>query len=529
MASRAAPAPARHAAPPPAAPAGDVATLPVKHHGLLTLAVMMASIMQILDTTIANVALPHMESSLGATSETVTWALTSYLVASAIAIPITGWLAERIGSRNLFIWAVIAFTASSLLCGAATGLGEMVLFRAFQGISAAFIGPLSQTVLMDINPPSKQAKAMALWGMGIMVGPIMGPVIGGWLTENYNWRWVFLINVPLGIMTVILMLWLLPSRPKTDRRFDLFGFSMLALGLASLQVMLDRGTQLDWLDSTEILVEGAIAIGCLWMFAVHMAWGRQPLFDRSLLGNPNMSAALLFMLVVGMVMFASMALLPPMLQQLFGYTVLDTGLLLAPRGFGILVSMAIAGRLVTKIDPRYLMVTGASISTYSLYMMTGWSLEMSWQPMVVAGLVQGLGMGLVFIPLNMTAFATLQPRHRTDGASLLNLSRSIGASVGISAMTALLGRNIQVSHSDLASHITDSSLSTIDSSVAERLGSVGDAAMVAINGEVNRQAAMIAYIDDFHAMMIVNLIAIPLLLLLKRPPGTASAPVHIGE
>ncbi len=526
MASRAAPAPARHAAPPSAAQ-GDFATLPVKHHGLLTLAVMMASIMQILDTTIANVALPHMESSLGATSETVTWALTSYLVASAIAIPITGWLAERIGSRNLFIWAVIAFTASSLLCGAATGLGEMVLFRAFQGISAAFIGPLSQTVLMDINPPSKQA--MALWGMGIMVGPIMGPVIGGWLTENYNWRWVFLINVPLGIVTVILMLWLLPSRPKTDRRFDLFGFSMLALGLASMQVMLDRGTQLDWLDSTEILIEGAIAIGCLWMFAVHMTWGRQPLFDRSLLGNPNMSAALLFMLVVGMVMFASMALLPPMLQQLFGYTVLDTGLLLAPRGFGILVSMAIAGRLVTKIDPRYLMVTGASISTYSLYMMTGWSLEMSWQPMVVAGLVQGLGMGLVFIPLNMTAFATLQPRHRTDGASLLNLSRSIGASVGISAMTALLGRNIQVSHGDLASHITDSSLSAIDSGTIERFGALGDAAMMAINGEVNRQAAMVAYIDDFHAMMIVNLCAIPLLLLLKRPANMGGAPVHIGE
>ncbi len=529
MASRAAPAPAKPVTPTAAATPGDVATLPVRHHGLLTLAVMMASIMQILDTTIANVALPHMESSLGATSETVTWALTSYLVASAIAIPITGWLSERIGSRNLFIWAVIAFTASSLLCGAATGLTEMVLFRALQGISAAFIGPLSQTVLMDINPPSRQAKAMALWGMGIMVGPIMGPVIGGWLTENYNWRWVFLINVPLGLVTIALMLWLLPSRPRTARRFDLFGFSMLALGLASLQLMLDRGTQLDWLDSSEILIEGAIAIGCLWMFGVHMIWGRQPLFDRSLLGNPNMSAALLFMLVVGMVMFASMALLPPMLQQLFGYSVLDTGLLLAPRGIGIFISMAIAGRLVTRIDPRYLMVTGACITSYSLWMMTGWSLDMSWQPMVVAGLVQGVGMGLVFIPLNMTAFSTLQPQHRTDGASLLNLSRSIGASVGISAMTALLARNIQVSHSDLASHITDSSLSVVDSSVAERLGSVGDAAMMAINGEVNRQAAMVAYIDDFHAMMIVNLVAIPLLLLLRRPQGMANAPVHIGE
>lgn len=489
----------------------------------------MATIMQILDTTIANVALPHMQSSLGATADTVTWALTSYLVASAIAMPITGWLADRIGSRNLFIWAVIAFTLASMACGAATNLEEMVLFRAIQGISAAFIGPLSQTVLMDINPPSGQARAMSIWGMGIMIGPIMGPVLGGWLTENYNWRWVFLVNVPVGIVTIALLVWLLPSRGRTIRRFDLFGFSMLAIGLAAMQIMLDRGAQLDWFSSTEILIEAAISISCLWIFAVHMIWARNPLFDRSLLANRNMATALVVMLAVGVVMFASMALLPPMLQQLFGYSVLDTGLLLAPRGFGILVSMAIAGRLVTIIDPRYLMVTGATISSYSLWMMTGWSVEMSWHPVVLAGFIQGLGMGFLFIPLNVLAFATLDPKYRTDGASLLNLSRSLGASISISLLTMVLSRNIQVSHSDLASHVTGSSLSMLDPGTADKFGSLGDAAMMMVNAEINRQAAMVAYIDDFYAMMLINIAVIPVLLLLRRPKGMVAGPLHIGE
>ena len=503
--------------------------MPVRHKGLLTLAVMMATIMQILDTTIANVALPHMQSSLGATADTVTWALTSYLVASAIAIPITGWLAERIGSRNLFLWAVIIFTLSSMLCGAATSLEEMVLFRAIQGISAAFIGPLSQTVLMDINPPSGQARAMSIWGMGIMIGPIMGPVLGGWLTENYNWRWVFFVNVPVGVVTIGLLMWLLPSRARTDRKFDLFGFSMLALGLASMQIMLDRGAQLDWFSSAEILIEAALAISCLWIFVVHMVWGRNPLFHRGMMANRNLATALLFMLVVGVVMFASMALLPPMLQQLFGYSVLDTGLLLAPRGLGILISMGVAGRLVGRMDPRYLMMTGASISTYSLWMMTGWSQEMSWHPIVLAGFIQGLGMGLLFIPLNIMAFATLDPKYRTDAASLLNLSRSLGASISISLLTTVLSYNIQVSHSDLASHITDSSISALDPTTALKFGALGDVAMTVANAEINRQAAMVAYIDDFWLIMMVNLVAIPLLLLLRRPKGLASAPVHVGE
>src|SRR3989344_6632329 len=242
----------------------------VRYRGLLMVAVMGASIMQILDTTIANVAIPHMQSALGATSETVTWVLTSYILASAIAMPITCWLADRIGRRELFLAAITGFIITSMACGAAQSLEQMVVFRFLQGISAAFIGPLSQSVMLDINPPDKQARAMSIWGMGIMVGPILGPLLGGWLTESANWRWVFYVNLPVGLLTIAMMWALLPATRKADRKFDLFGFSMLALGLASLQLMLDRGAHQDWFDSNEILIECAVAAACLCLFLVHM-------------------------------------------------------------------------------------------------------------------------------------------------------------------------------------------------------------------------------------------------------------------
>ena len=496
----------------------------VRYRGLLTVAVMGASIMQILDTTIANVAIPHMQSALGATSETVTWVLTSYILASAIAMPITGWLADRIGRRELFLAAIAGFIVASMACGAAQSLEQMVAFRFLQGIFAAFIGPLSQSVMLDINPPERHARAMSIWGMGIMIGPILGPVLGGWLTESVNWRWVFYVNLPVGLITLAMMWALLPSTRKTDRRFDLFGFSMLALGLAALQLMLDRGAHLDWFDSLEIWIELGVAIACLWMFFVHMVTARAPLFNRAMLADRNLVTAMGFMIVIGIVMFASMALLPPMLQNLFGWPVIDTGIVLALRGVGILASMWVAGQLLGKIDARWLVGTGLLIAAYSLWQMSHWSLAMGMQPVIVSGLVQGLGMGLIFIPLNTMAFATIAPQHRTDGSSLLNLLRSLGASVGISVVTTLLGVNIQTSHEDLAAHVTTSSVSLLDPSTADRFGIAGDAAMAMVNAEINRQAAMIAYIDDFWLMMWVTLASVPLVLLLRPPkPGGPKA------
>ena len=508
------------AAPITAVPDEEPAALYTRNRPLLTLGVMAATIMQILDSTIANVALPHMQASLGATSDTITWVLTSYIVASAVAIPMTGWLSDRVGSRALFLGAVVGFVVASMLCGLATNLGAMVAFRLLQGVAAAFMNPLSQTVMMDINPKSKQASAMSIWGMGIMVGPILGPVIGGWLTDNYDWRWCFYVNVPVGIGCFAILWALLPSRQITLRKFDLFGFSTLAIAISVFQLMLDRGQTLDWFDSWEVRIEAGVALCAAWMFGVHLFTAKDPMFPRSLFANRNLVTGIGFMLVVGLLMTATLALLPPMLQSLFGYPVLATGILLMPRGIGIVASMFVAGRLMQRgVDPRLLVGLGLSIAAYSLWEMTRWTIEMSAMPLVTTGVVQGIGLGLIFIPLNIIAFGTLDPAKRTEGASLMNLARNMGGSVGISMVTVLLARNLQISHSDLGSHITAGGLSAIDPLLGGILGGATDQALAIADQLVNQQAAMIAYLDDFKVMMILTAATIPLVLLLKRPAG----------
>lgn len=498
--------------------AADQATLTVQHRGLLTVAVMGGMVMQILDSTIANVALPHMQASLGATQDSITWVLTSYLVASAVAIPITGWLSDRIGSRQLFLFSVGVFIIASMLCGIAVSLPEMVAFRLLQGIAGAFIAPLAQTVMLDINPRSQHARAMAIYGMGIMVGPIMGPILGGWLTENFSWRWVFYVNLPVGAVCFAGLWAWLPSKHIERRSFDLTGFAMLAIGLASLQLMLDRGVHVDWFKATEIWVEAGIAISCFWMFIIHLLTGRMPLFRPEMLADRNLLTGTMFLFILGLVLMASMALLPTLMQTLLGYPVLHTGELLASRGVGVLVTMWIAGRLQQKVDPRVLVFCGFALVAWSLRDMSTWSLDMDWRPIMWSGLLQGFGLGFTFVPLNVMAFATLSPQYRTDAASLLNLSRSIGASLGIAAVTGLLARNIQVSHADLAGHVTQFNL-PIDPNMAFRMGQAGDMVMTALNGEINRQAAMIAYLNDFHFMMWATIAVIPLILLLRKPKG----------
>jgi DHA2 family multidrug resistance protein len=493
--------------------------LPVENRGLLTLGIMAAMVMQILDSTIANVALPHMQTSLGATRDSVTWVLTSYIVATAIALPATGWLSQRLGSRNLFLVAVIGFVIASMLCGTAVNLEEMVAFRLFQGVFAAFMNPLSQTAMLDINPPERAAKAMSIWGMGVMVGPIMGPVIGGWLTESYNWRWCFYVNVPVGILTLAIMWFLLPSRPREERSFDWTGFSAIAIAVAGFQLMLDRGQEQDWFASWEIVIEGMVAAAALWVAVVHLATAKKPLFDSHLFHNRNLITGMFFMVVIGISTMAPMALLPPMLQQLFGYPVVDTGLMMAPRGVGVLFTMWLSGQMMGKVDTRIVIAVGLVIFAYSLRQMAAYSLEMDYWPVIVTGFVQGLGMGLVFMPLNSLAFATLEGRYRTEGSSLLNLFRSIGQSAGISMVTVLLSRNIQISHADLASHITDKSIPALDLGSLDRLGVVSDAVFSFADAMINKQAAMIAYIDDFYMMAWISIAAIPLVMLLKTPKG----------
>lgn len=499
--------------------------LPVANPMLLAVGIMTASLIQILDSTIANVAIPHMQSSLGATSDEVSWVLTSYIVAVAVAMPITGWLADRVGSRRLFLFSVIGFVLSSMLCGMAQNITEMVLFRALQGATGAFISPLSQAAMIDTNKPSRQPQMMALWGMGIMIGPIMGPILGGWLTENWNWRWVFYVNVPLGAIALTILLAALPSRPIVKRRFDLAGFAMVGVMLTAVQLLLDRGNHIDWFESLESWIYLFLALSAGWMALIHFTTVQEPLFSRSLFADPNFLFATFFSLAIGVVMFATMALLPPMLQRLFGYGVIDTGEAMMPRGIGTLLTMQFSGYIIRRgFDPRILIGVGFLIAAGSLWEMAHWSLQTDYWHIAMSGFVQGLGMGLVFIPLNASAFATLPPHLRTDGSSVLNLARSIGSSVGISIVTTMLARNLQTAHSDLAGKITGSFSQIVDFSTLDRFQTLGEAALQIVDAEVNRQAAMIAYVDDFYMMMWMTLAVVPFTLLMTRPNLRPPAP-----
>jgi DHA2 family multidrug resistance protein len=492
---------------------------------LVTIAVMLAVLIQVLDTTIANVALPHMQASLGATQESINWVLTSYIVASAIALPIAGWMADRVGRKRLLVWSVIGFTAASFLCAVAQTLPEMVGFRILQGISGAFLVPLAQATLFDINPPERHARAMALFGGGIMIGPILGPVLGGWLTDSFDWRWVFLVNIPIGTLAALMLLRFMPKIPRSTHRFDLIGFALLGLALGGLQLMLDRGQHADWFDSWEIWIEAGVFVAASWMFVVHTFSARQPIFARSMFADRNFALGLIFMMVTGVLLLAGLALLPPLLQNLYGYSVLQSGVMTAPRGVGTLISMLMAGRLIGKVDLRILVALGMGLMGWSLHMMTGFAIEMGSGPIIWSGVIQGLGLGLIFVTMQTLAFATLAPSMRTHAASLLNLSRNIGGSIGISLVTTLLARNIQIAHADMAGHVTEQVLPTITGGVISQLGLSASSALALIDAEITRQAAFIAYIDDFWIMMWLTFASIPLVLLLRpAKPAPAGEP-----
>jgi DHA2 family multidrug resistance protein len=489
--------------------------LPAGQRTIVTITVMMAVLLQVLDTTIANVALPHMQASLGATQDTINWVLTSYIVASAIALPISGWLADRVGRKRLLVISVVGFTVASVACAGATSLTQMVLFRAVQGVSGAFIVPLAQATLFDINPPAKHGQAMALFGGGIMIGPILGPVLGGWLTDNYNWRWVFLVNLPVGIVCTLLLLRYLPKGETQRRRFDMIGFALLAIAVGAFQLFLDRGQQEDWFDSWEIIVEAGVAAAAMWMFVVHIITDKAPLFERGMFADRNFATGMLFMAVTGVLLLAGLALLPPLLQNLYGYSVLQSGYLTAPRGVGTLLSMLLAGRLVGRIDARLLVGLGVVLMGTSLWMMTGFALDQPSGPVIWSGVIQGLGLGMIFVPLQSLAFETLAPRLRTTAASLLNLARNVGGSIGISIVSSQLVRMTQVAHADIATSVSqDVPASAV--ALLQSFGIPGGAALALIDAEVTRQAVFIAYLDDFKLMMIVTFAVLPMLLLMRR-------------
>ncbi len=500
------------------------ANLTPRSRALITVSIMLATIMQALDTTIANVALPYMQGSLSAAQDQITWVLTSYIVAAAIMTPVTGWLTARLGLKRVFLTSVAGFTLASMLCGGATSLAEMVVFRLLQGVFGAALVPLSQAVLLDINPREKQGQAMAIWGAGIMVGPILGPTLGGWLTFNYDWRWVFYINLPVGVLAFLgILAFVQETSRERGQRFDFIGFALLSLGVGALQIMLDRGEQNDWLGSLETVVEGGLAVIGFWMFAMWLGVIDRPFLRPALLRDRNFLGSSILIFVVGIILYATLALLPPMLQDLMDYPVTTAGLTMMPRGVGTMIAMLVVGRLITRVDIRLLLLFGLATTSFSLFQMTGYSLTMDWWPIVTAGVVQGVGLGFLFVPLSTVAFATLDPALRAEAAGFFSLVRNIGGSIGISMVETLQDRMTQTVHSSLASGVTAQSPALHLPAVQHLWNIHTSAGLAALNQELTRQAAMIAYIDNFKFMMIVTLLAVPLLLVLRKARRTDAA------
>ena len=486
------------------------------HRGILTVCVMLATIMQALDTTIANVATPYMQGSLSATQDQVNWVLTSYIVASAIMMPVTGYLSGRFGRKRLFLVAVAGFTAASVLCGAAQTLEQMVLFRLLQGVFGAPLVPMSQSVLLDSYPREKHGSAMALWGVGVMVGPILGPTLGGWLTETQGWRWVFYINLPVGVLTFIGLSAVLSESKRQVLRFDWLGFLALSLGIGALQMMLDRGESLGWFDSVEVMLEAALAVLGFYTFIVHSLTVRDPFIDPRLFQDRNFTMGLILIFMVGVILLATLALLTPYLQHMMGYPIVTAGLVLGPRGVGTMAAMLIVGRLINRVDPRLLLMTGLVLSAWVLHEMAGYTPDVSRFQLVANGVVQGMGLGFMFVPLSTITFATLKPEFRTQGTALFSLSRSMGSAIGISLVIFMLGRNTQVAHADLAALVTPFNTALADPAVQHGWNLATEAGRLALNAEVTRQAAIIAYANDFRLMMVVALISMPLVFLLRR-------------
>jgi DHA2 family multidrug resistance protein len=495
----------------------------LKHRGSIVLAVMLGSIMTAIDTTIANVALPHIQGTLSATQEQMGWVLTSYIVAVAIATPLTGWLTGPVGRKKIFVASIAGFTIASALCGISHTLGELVIYRALQGVAGASLVPLSLAILLDLYPKEQHGRATAMWAMGVTLGPIMGPALGGWLTENYSWRWVFFINVPFGALAMFTSMTFMHETRKTSTPFDFFGFAMLSLCMGSLQVMLDRGSLLDWFSSAEIVAELAVAAVAGYLFIVHILTAPHPFVSPSLFRDRNFSLGCLLIFIVGIILLATLALMPPMLASIFDYPVVTIGLVTAPRGVGTLLAMTLVGRLIGKVDARWLMLGGMVTTAFSLWLMTGFSPQMDDSLVIWSGVIQGFGIGFVWVPLTTVAFGTLAPQLRNEGTSLFNLLRNIGSSIGIAMVTALLTHNTQFMHAQLAEHVTPYDFATRNHPIFD---STSIAGLRAMDGVVTQQASMIAYNNDFKLLFILTLAMLPLVFLLRKAQGRAPAAAH---
>ena len=495
----------------------------------ITASLMLAAIMNTLDSTIANVALPHMQGSFSASQDQMAWVLTSYIVATAVMTPLTGWLAARLGRKLLFHLSIVGFTVTSMLCGSANSLPEMVLYRFLQGLCGASMQPLSQMMILDLYPPSMFGQVMAIWGAGILMGPILGPVIGGLLTDNLSWRWVFYINLPIGILAFAgISFFLSKDRGGQERPFDYLGYGALGVFVVTFQLALDRGPTLDWFSSREICAEAVIAAIALYVFVIQTLTAKQPFFDRRLALDSNFVTSNLFSVAMGVLLFATMALQSPMLQGLYGYTVFGAGLIMVPRGLGSFASMFVVGRLVGRTDSRLLVAGGFAVCAVAMAQMSYFDIVMDSGPFVITGLLHGFGLGFIWVPLSALAFATLAPSMRAEAASVYSLVRNLGQSVGISVVEAIYSHQASVAHGDIAAGVQPSN-PAFAGGLPAAMSPATASGIAGLNAEITRQAQMVGYIDVFWLLFVMCLAFIPFVFVLrppKRAPELAEAVIE---
>lgn len=509
---------------------------------IIAIAVMLGTFMEVLDTTVVNVSLPHIAGNLSASTDEATWVLTSYLVANAIVLPLTGWLANHFGRRRILLISVTGFTFFSFLCGIAPNLPLLIVFRVFQGATGGGLQPLSQAILLEAFPPEKRGKAMAFWALGIVVAPMLGPVLGGWITDSYSWRWLFYINLPIGVAAVVMALLFIHDPPYIRRGqhgVDYWGIGLLAVGIGGLQVMLDKGQELDWFASHAILALTILAVVGLAVFVFRELITRNPVVQLRVFKNRTYSTGVFLMTVLGFVLYGSTVLIPVWLQTLMGYSALTAGLAMLPRGLGSFLFMPIVGMLMSKIEPRKLLAAGLVICSFSLYLLSRLSLDAGYWDIFWPQLLQGTSMGLLFVPLTTITNDSIPKQEIGNATSLFNLMRNLGASIGIAMVTTLVARHAQMHTNVLGGHVTnfdtaarntlESMKNTLiaggmDPSTAARQASAG------MFGMVQRHAAMLSYVDAFFLLSVMFIAMLPLVLIMKRPGhalhGAAEAMAH---
>jgi len=493
----------------------------------ITAALMLATLMNTLDSTIANVALPHMQGSLSAAQDQISWVLTSYIIATAIMTPLAGWLSLKIGRKPMFLASIFAFTVASMACGAATSLPEIVFFRLVQGMAGASMMPLSQTVMLDIYPQRLIPTVMSIWSAAVIMGPIVGPALGGWLTENFSWRYVFYINLPIGILAFLgIFIYMARDPGGRQRPFDFLGFGALVTFVGAFQLMMDRGPSQDWFGSSEIWTEGVIALVGLWVFIVQTLTAKNPFFHRDLAKDRNFVTCTLFGLLVGALLFSTTAVLPSFMQNLLGYSALQSGWASMPRGVGSLVAFLLVPFLIKAAGPRRVLFMGVVLNAYALWRMAHFDLSMTAGPIMTSGVIQGLGVGLLFAPLNTLAYATLPPIHRTEATVVNTMARSLGSSLGISLLQASLIGDIALAHARLAERIVGGD-PVLRSVLPPIMDPATPGGLAILDGFVSRQASMLGYTAIFAWMALATIALVPLALLMRPPPRATSSLLEI--